>query len=125
MVYSARALAFLLSSSIAIIAVSCLLLIDRAGIQAIILLGIISFVGSFLLIYYVLEFLIFREINAINKMMEKLNKKEKLGISKEKSSTLNPLKRINEEIYSFAMQKQKEVDELKKLETFRKEFIAN
>ena len=57
--------------------------------------------------------------------MEKLRKKELSGIKKEKSGALNPLQKINEEIYSFAALKQKEIDELKKLEAFRKEFIAD
>ena len=58
-------------------------------------------------------------------MMGKLRKKELSGISKEKSGALNPLQKINDEIYSFATLKQKEIDELKKLEAFRKEFIAD
>ena len=58
-------------------------------------------------------------------MINKLKKKELLNIDKEKSSALNPLKTINEEIFSFADVKQKEIDELKKLEVFRKEFIAD
>jgi two-component system phosphate regulon sensor histidine kinase PhoR len=73
----------------------------------------------------ILEFLVFREINKIYKMMEKLRKKELSGISKQKSGALNPLQKINEEIYSFATLKQKEIDELRKLEAFRKEFIAD
>ena len=58
-------------------------------------------------------------------MLGKLRKKELGGIKKEQSGALNPLKNINEEIYSFALLKQKEIDELKKLEAFRKEFIAD
>jgi two-component system phosphate regulon sensor histidine kinase PhoR len=58
-------------------------------------------------------------------MMVKLRKKELSGIRNQKSGALNPLKDINEEIYSFATLKQKEIDELKKLEAFRKEFIAD
>jgi two-component system phosphate regulon sensor histidine kinase PhoR len=57
--------------------------------------------------------------------MGKLKKKELSGIGLEKSNALNPLKKINEDIYSFADLKQKEIDELKKLEAFRKEFIAD
>ncbi len=57
--------------------------------------------------------------------MNKLKKKELFTIEKKKSAGLNPLKTINEEIYSFADIKQKEIDELKKLEAFRREFIAD
>jgi two-component system phosphate regulon sensor histidine kinase PhoR len=72
-----------------------------------------------------LEFLIFREINKIHKLINKLKKKELYKIDKQKTPALNPLKNINEEIYSFADLKQKEIDELRKLEAFRKEFIAD
>ena len=125
MVYSARTLALLLAACIAIITSSFLSLVDGVDMQGIIVAGIISFAGAYLLIFIVLEFLIFREINKIYKMMGKLRKKELSGISKEKSGALNPLQKINDEIYSFATLKQKEIDELKKLEAFRKEFIAD
>jgi len=125
MVYSARTLALLLAVSVAIVTTLFLSLVDSVGRDALVVAAVISFSASYLLIFVVLEFLIFREINKIYKMMEKLRKKELSNISKEKSSVLNPLEKINEEIFSFATLKQKEIDELKKLEAFRKEFIAD
>jgi two-component system phosphate regulon sensor histidine kinase PhoR len=125
MVYSARTLALLLAASVAIVTVLFLSLVQGTDSNAFIVAGIISFSASYLMIFVVLEFLIFREINKIYKMMGKLRKKELSGISREKSGALNPLQKINEEIYSFATLKQKEIDELRKLEAFRKEFIAD
>src|SRR6478736_1075878 len=58
-------------------------------------------------------------------MMGKLKKKEISKNDKDKTTSLNPIKTINEDIYSFAELKQKEIDELRKLEAFRKEFIAD
>jgi two-component system, OmpR family, phosphate regulon sensor histidine kinase PhoR len=125
MVYSARTLALLLAISIAVVTALFLSLLEDVSRDALLVASLISFSASYLLIFVILEFLIFREINKIYKMMEKLRKKELSNISKEKSSALNPLEKINEEIYSFATLKQKEIDELKKLEAFRKEFIAD
>jgi two-component system phosphate regulon sensor histidine kinase PhoR len=125
MVYSARTLALLLAVSIAIVTALFLSLLESVGRDALLVATLISFSSSYLLIFVILEFLVFREINKIYKMMEKLRKKELANISKEKSGALNPLQKINEEIYSFATLKQKEIDELKKLEVFRKEFIAD
>lgn len=125
MVYSARMMALLLAVFIALVTVLFLSLVQSVDRYGLIVAGVISFSGSYLLIYVVLEFLVFREINKIYKMLEKLRKKELSGIRHEKSGALNPLKNINEEIYSFALLKQKEIDELKKLEAFRKEFIAD
>ena len=125
MVYSARTMALLLAASIALVTALFLSLVDGVDRQALIVAVIISFSASYLLTFVVLEFLIFREIDKIYRMMGKLRKKELSGITKEKSNVLNPLEKITQEINSFAMLKQKEIDELKKLEAFRKEFIAD
>ena len=125
MVYSARTMALLLAVCIALVTVLFLSLVQSVERNGLLVAGVISFSGSYLLIYVVLEFLVFREINRIYKMLEKLRKKELGGIQTQKSGALNPLKNINDEIYSFALLKQKEIDELRKLEAFRKEFIAD
>jgi len=125
MVYSARTLALLLAVSIAIVTSLFLSLLENVGKEALVVAAVISFSASYLLIFVILEFLVFREINKIYKMIEKLRKKELSNIEKQKSGALNPLQKINEEIYSFATLKQKEIDELRKLEAFRKEFIAD
>jgi two-component system phosphate regulon sensor histidine kinase PhoR len=125
MVYSSRGLALLLALCIAVITTLFLSLFESVNTSALFVAFFISFSVSYLLIFVVLEFLIFREINKIYKLMGKLKKKELSKIDKQKSAPLNPLKTINEEIFSFAALKQKEIDELKKLEAFRREFIAD
>jgi two-component system, OmpR family, phosphate regulon sensor histidine kinase PhoR len=125
MLYSARSLALLLAASVAVITSLFLSLLDNVDATVLLVGGIISFSACYLLVFVVLEFLFFREINRIYKMMDKLKRKELSGISKERSGKLNPMGRVNEEIYSFASLKQKEIDELIKLETFRKEFVAD
>jgi two-component system phosphate regulon sensor histidine kinase PhoR len=125
MVYSARTLALLLAVSIAIITLLFLSLLEGVPATVLVVAAVISFSASYLLVFIVLEFLFFREINKIYKLMDKLRKKELSGITKQKSGKLNPIRDINEEIFSFATLKQKEIDELRKLEAFRKEFIAD
>jgi two-component system, OmpR family, phosphate regulon sensor histidine kinase PhoR len=124
MVYSSRVLALLLALCIALITTLFLSLFEYATAGLLLVAFGISFSVSYLLTFVVLEFLIFREINRIYKLMSKLKKKEFSQLDKS-SSSLNPLKTINEDIYSFAEVKQKEIDELKKLEAFRREFIAD
>lgn len=124
MVYSSRTLALLLALCIALVTTAFITLL-QVGASVLLVTFFISFSVSYLLNYVVLEFLIFREINKINKLISKLRKKELNRINRQKSGFLNPLKGINEEIYSFAELKQKEIDELKKLEAFRREFIAD
>ncbi|RAV98298.1 sensor histidine kinase [Pseudochryseolinea flava] len=124
MVYSSRVLALLLALCIALITTLFLSLFDSASSGLLLVAFGISFSVAYLLTFVVLEFLIFREINRIYKLVTKLKKKEFAHLDKQ-SSSLNPLKTINEDIYSFAEVKQKEIDELKKLEAFRREFIAD
>ncbi len=125
MVYSSRVLALLLAFCISLITTLFLSLFKGIEISALLVSAFISLSVSYLLTFVVLEFLIFREVNKIYKLVGKLKKKELGGLGKQKSGTLNPLQGINEEIFSFAELKQKEIDELRKLEAFRKEFIAD
>jgi len=125
MVYSSRGLALLLALCIALITSLFLSLFKSVDLSALLVAFAISFSVSYLLIFVVLEFLIFRELDKVYKLMAKLKKKELSKIDKQKSAPLNPLKSINQDIYSFAELKQKEIDELKKLEAFRREFIAD
>ncbi len=125
MVYSSRGLALLLGFCIALITTLFLSLFESVKMNALLVAFAISFSVAYLLIFVVLEFLIFREINKIYKLVGKLKKKEYAKLDKQKPAPLNPLKTINEDIFSFAELKQKEIDELKKLEAFRREFIAD
>ncbi len=123
--YSARVLALLLAGSISLVTSLFLSLVSGVETQGVVVAAVISFSVSYILIFIVLEFLVFGEINKIYNMMEKLQKFDWRGFSKDKSIRLNPLKKITEEIHTFAALKQDEIDELKKLETFRKEFVAD
>ena len=125
MVYSSRGLALLLAVCIALITSLFLSLFKSVDSSALLVAFSVSFSVSYLLIFVVLEFLIFREISKVHKLMDKLKKKELSKMEKQKSVPLNPLRTINDDIYSFAELKQKEIDELKKLEAFRREFIAD
>jgi two-component system, OmpR family, phosphate regulon sensor histidine kinase PhoR len=125
MVYNSRVLALLLALCTAIITTLFLSLFRSVETAVLIVSFGVSFSASYLLTFFILEFLMFREINKLYKLINKLKKKELDSIGKQKSGAINPFKAINEEIYSFAELKQKEIDELKKLEMFRKEFIAD
>src|SRR4051812_642463 len=126
MVYSARTLALLLAVSIAIITGLFLSLLDSVSGTELAVAALISFAASYLLCFVTFEFLFFREITKIYKIIEKLRRKELSGIDDEKTSgRSNPFGKINDEIHSFATLKQKEIDELIKLENFRREFVAD
>lgn len=114
----------LLALSIGLITTLFLSLFDSVRTSALVVTSIISFSVSYISIFVVLEFLIFREISSLHKIMAKLKKRELQKIEKN-NPTLNPLRKINQEIFTFAELKQKEIDELRKVEAFRREFIAD
>ncbi len=125
MVYNSRVIALLLALCTAVITTLFLSLFRSVGTDVLVVCFGICFSVAYLLAFFILEFLMFREINKLYKLINKLKKKELDSIGRQKSGVINPFKAINEEIYSFAELKQKEIDELRKLEVFRKEFIAD
>lgn len=85
----------------------------------------ITFSASYMLCFLFMHSLIFKEINKLNSLLNKLKRKDLIDIEPAPISGRNPLSKINKEIYTYAVVKQREIEELKKLEAFRKEFIAN
>lgn len=83
---------------------------------------------AFVCVYLSLEYLIFTEINKIYSVLDRI-KKNDINIKEEEYMTPNmPVgkrKKIYEEINTYVTKKQDEVNELKKLEVFRREFLAD
>ena len=77
-------------------------------------------------IFYILEKFIFKEIEKIYRLLEKIKQKDYSFLKQPiHPSKRTPLSQIKEEIIDFAEKKQLEIEELKKLETFRREFLAD
>lgn len=84
-----------------------------------------SFLSTLLLVFYVLDYLIFEEINKIYATIQRLKIRD-FNISRKKlTQNTNPLKKLNNEIFVYVAKKQREIDELKRLEQFRREFLAD
>ncbi|MFD1755297.1 sensor histidine kinase [Rufibacter sediminis] len=85
----------------------------------------LSFSSCFLLVYFSYEALIFREINNIYASLEKFKRKEFKQMSTKFLFRPDPLQRIKDEIYLLAERNQKEIEELKRLQAMRREFLAD
>ena len=118
-------MALLLAAPISVITALVLSIVVGLDVLSVILASAISFSVSFLLTFAALEYLIFMEINSIYKMMDQLRKKEPEKPGKLNSSQINPFKNLKDEINTLAVIKQQEIDQLKKLEAFRAEFVAD
>ncbi len=123
MQFNSRAIALMLAFCIAIITTAFLYLVPNVTTTAIIIALLLSFSSSYILTRLVLEFLFFRQIENI---YESLKKVQESGFTlPSRTSSFNPLKGINREISSFAETKEREIEELKERENFRREFIAD
>ncbi|SNS98929.1 two-component system, OmpR family, phosphate regulon sensor histidine kinase PhoR [Ekhidna lutea] len=123
MQFNSRAIALLLALCVAVITTAFLYLLPNITTTAIVIAFLLSFSSSYILVRLVLEFLFFRQIETIYDSLKKIRDSE-LAL-KGRMSSVNPLKRINREISSFAKSKEKEIEELKERENFRREFIAD
>ncbi len=89
-------------------------------------LSIVFFLGSYLIIHLILHLLIFKELDNISTLLDKVKKKDYSHIyAKDYRYSSNPLDEIKQEITNFARQKHTEISELQKLEIFRREFLAD
>ncbi|NME68943.1 sensor histidine kinase [Flammeovirga aprica] len=88
---------------------------------------LISFSSSFLLTYFVLEFIFFKEVGNIHRQIHELRNKQISSpdtfnlMQKEK----NPISGIKSQIKNYAEMKEEEIAQLKQMEQYRKEFLAN
>ncbi len=125
MLFHARGVALLLGASIAIVTTAFLSLVKGVTNTALLVAFFLSFSSAYILIYATLEFLVFREVNKIYAALNKLKKRDLSFVDKNHHRAINPIKRINQEIFDYARDKQREINDLKKMEEFRREFVAN
>lgn len=87
--------------------------------------GVACFVPTFFFVYYAVDILVYREVNLIYKNVKKLKIKD-FNLSRSNLiRSVNPLKKLNREISTYVINKQLEIEELQRMEVFRREFIAD
>jgi two-component system phosphate regulon sensor histidine kinase PhoR len=123
---TSRAVAMLLAASIATITTTFLSLIEGTPLAALMVAASLSFASSFILVYITFEFLIFREIEKVySKIKEVSATPGQLPALQHITASRNPIKTVNQEIVTYVTKKEDEIDDLKQLEMYRREFIAD
>jgi two-component system phosphate regulon sensor histidine kinase PhoR len=89
------------------------------------ILLLVLFITSTALCYILLSLTLYKQLDAISNLLRPYKKKEPNPEHNEYINTTDPIVRIRKELSDFAVQKQREIEELKKLETFRREFLAD
>ncbi len=123
---SPRFIAFILALLISLITTTFMAFVDRTATSMLFVGAITSFASSFFLVLYAVDILVFREVNKMYRTIHKLKMRDfNMAPRKKLIQESNPMKTINDEIFVYVTKKQKEIDELKKLELFRREFLAD
>src|SRR5690606_6853786 len=123
---TSKGIAALLALAISIFSVGFLSLLDGTTPKVFLIIGGLTFIFSYILLYFTLDLLIFREINNIYTVLEKIQKKDfSKAVKKTNKASFFPLRKINNSINAYALAKNKEIEGLQKNDTFRREFIAD
>lgn len=125
MILNPKILAFLLAITIAVFTTTFLWFLPESNANVLFISFITSLVVAGLLIYFVLDYLVFQEINKMYDSINRLKMKD-FGVTRKKlQKDNNPLRKLNDELFVYVSKKEQEVTELKRLEKYRREFLAN
>lgn len=125
MLLSPRWISFLIAVLITAITVAFLSFLPGVTSTMLFVTGASAFISSFLLTYYIIDLLVFQEVNSIYLSLRKLKIKDFDIPRKSLIKSVNPLKKLNREISNYVSKKEEEIDTLRRMETFRREFIAD
>jgi two-component system phosphate regulon sensor histidine kinase PhoR len=123
-----RSVALLVSLVIAILLFIIILLVRTSldhtiPLYLLFIIPLITFSISYPLVYYTVEEFIYRRVKLIYKIINDL--KTGKDVLKEKMETSNILDDVQKQVIEFSMKKSAEIEELKKMEKYRKEFLGN
>src|ERR1700754_985739 len=86
---------------------------------------VVSFSISFIVFYYLIEKYIYSRIKLIYKLIHNLKLGRDLRDALGEHVSANPINDVEEEVKEWAKQKKIEIDELRKQEKFRRDFLSN
>ncbi|MCX6186138.1 MAG: ATP-binding protein [Bacteroidetes bacterium] len=118
-------IAFVVASIISlVVSVTHLFLSDFNWVNTIIIF-LLSGGLTFILFFYALEFFIYRKIKLIYKTIHSLKTQKYDAVFQNYDWTNDPISAMNKEVIVWARDKKEEIDQLKRLAKFRKEFLGN
>ena len=128
MTYNSRFFALLLAAVISLSTTFFLYVADNeVSWKNLFVVFAIAFSSGFIFIYLMLEYLIFRQVNKLQRVIERMKSNQQLERRDQRPphALANPFKKLNKEIYDYSRKKQSEINELKRMEEYRREFLAN
>jgi len=122
---NSRTLTVLIALAVALVLTAFLALATYFSSKGLIVALVIVFISCFLLIYFSYEALVLREIKNVYSSLERVRRQESRKAEGRSFFTADPILKVKNEIYEIAAKKQLEIDELKRLQTMRSEFLAD
>jgi two-component system, OmpR family, phosphate regulon sensor histidine kinase PhoR len=125
MIFNARAVALLVGGTVAVVSTLLLLVFNQITLPQSFTVFFIILLVTGLAVYLFLDKLVFVELEKFRRLLSDTQRSDLESDEFNPSSKLSVVQNIKEDIVSFVETKQKEVDQLKKAETFRREFVAD
>jgi two-component system, OmpR family, phosphate regulon sensor histidine kinase PhoR len=100
-------------------------LLDDFDLSIALITGLITLVISFSVFFYALEFFIYKKIKLIYKTIHSLKTQKYDAKLSNFDWMSDPIMNMNKEVINWARDQKEQMDELKKLAEFRKEFLGN
>lgn len=120
-----RLLSVVIALLVASIVTSFLWFVPGISVLTLVVAWFAALLSSLVLVFFVLDYLIFAEINKIYGTIQRLKIKD-FSIARRKiAGSPNPLKELNSEIFVYVAKKQREINELRRMEQYRREFLAD
>ena len=122
---SPRWIAFFLAAFVTTLTLLFLSFVPATSTEVLLVSGLSTFLITFGATFYTVDILVFREVNQISQNIKKLKIKDFDIKRKSLLNNVNPLKKLNSEIFDYVNEKQNEIAELKRMEVYRREFLAD
>ena len=120
-----RSIALYTAIAVALLVGGFSIFFNRDWLDGILLFAATGIV-SFFFFYYALEIFIYRKIKLIYKNIHRLKTtRYKSSVFNKTGMSGDPISEVNQEVILWAKDQRAEIEELKKLENFRKEFLGN
>nr|WP_271711631.1 ATP-binding protein [Marinigracilibium pacificum] len=122
---NSKIISLLIGICVALISVAFISLWGDFDTTTHVVIVLVTFASSYLLSYIVLEFLFIKELEKVYEILEHMKGEDYSLLKEDLGKKSSPFGRLYDEIYSFASIKEREIEELKKLEQFRRDFLAD
>lgn len=120
MFFNSRSVAFILATILTVLSYSVLSFSIEVDQVTLFIILLVQFLLVFLLCFLTFEWLFFNEFRKMYQVFDRFQ-----FVSTKKPVATNMNRSMSKDLFTFAQSKQQEIQKLKQLETFRKEFLAD